>query len=400
MHVLVLPSWFQNIKHPTLGSFFKDQALALAHEGHKVGLIHPIAISLKSIKYWRPKKAFKEKNITIFSNSYLNLPKFRKFNIYRRIQQFEKLYLSYIIEHGKPDILHAHSCALGPFGFAGVAAEYISSKYDIPFVITEHASAFHYGYVESYDIPMIKKAFQYANKVIAVSHGLATDLKKFGIQRPIEVIGNIVDIDLFKPSTSNFSQSNNIYTFITVAYLRPIKQIHLIVEAFSRAFKEKQNIRLIIIGNGEQKIELISLVKTLGISGYVDFLGEISRKEIAKQMHAADCYILTSEYETFSVASHEALASGLSLISTPCGGPENTIIKLSEVLLEDNKINSLVKAMLNESDNRKTQIDINKNYHYINQNFSSSAIGKKLNAILIEIISDTKIRKGLCKIDE
>jgi len=42
MHVLVLPSWFEDAQHPTLGSFFKDQARALASRGNNVGIIYPI----------------------------------------------------------------------------------------------------------------------------------------------------------------------------------------------------------------------------------------------------------------------------------------------------------------------------------------------------------------------
>mgnify|MGYP000162104107 CR=1 FL=1 len=386
MHILVLPSWFESDHHPTLGSFFKDQAIALANLGNKVGIIHPTAVSLKAPHLWRSKENHSEQGVNIFIRSYFNYPKLRPLNIQRRIYNFERLFKAYIKKHGMPDILHAHSCALGPFGSAGLAANYLSEKYKIPFVITEHASAFHTGYYQQSDIPLIKRAFEQANTVISVSKALATDLHNFGITRSVEIIGNIIDVNSFTPKNKNEILTSENYTFIVIAYLRPIKNIDLIINAFAVAHKVNKDIRLKIIGNGEQKKALERLTNQLAITTAVSFLGELPRQQVVKQMQQSNCYILASEYETFSVVVHEALAAGLAVVSSRCGGPEESIIATSETLLPETTIESISQAMLEKS--RSAKINVLETSRYITENFANDAIGQKLQTILKRSLSN------------
>ncbi|NMP32957.1 glycosyltransferase family 4 protein [Thalassotalea sp. M1531] len=384
MNILVLPSWFENTKNPTLGSFFKDQSIALLNLGHKVAIIHPNAVSFKGVQHWRPGKTCTKDGLPIYKSSYFTIPKLRQFNIWNRIKQYEKLYKKYIADNGSPDVLHAHSCALGPFGSAGLAAHYISKKYKIPFVITEHASSFHTKYYQKKEVPLIKQAFDNASSVVAVSESLANDLHEFGVNRNINIIGNIIDVDSFKlPEQPNES---NHYTFVVVAYLRPIKQIDVIIKAFAKALSSNSNIRLKIIGNGEQIEELITLSKTLKVDNAVHFLGELPRSQVVKEMTTSDCYLLASAYETFSVAVHEALALGKSVISSSCGGPEPTIKTLKETILPSFNVSTLSEAMLNKSYEQRKRKESEDKSHFIHQNFSSENIARKVNKLLEKAI--------------
>ncbi|WP_206484689.1 glycosyltransferase [Thalassotalea sp. G2M2-11] len=386
MNILVLPSWFENARSPTLGSFFKDQSIALLNLGHNVAIIHPNAVSFKSIQHWRRKNISNENSLPIYTSSYFTIPKLRQYNIKRRVKQFEKLYIQYASDFGKPDVLHAHSCALGPFGSAGLAAHYISQKYKIPFVITEHASSFHTKYYQREEVPLIHNAFSEASSVIAVSKSLAYDLHKFGVTRNIHIIGNIIDIDNFK--LTNQVKESNYYTFVVVAYLRPIKQIDVIIKAFAKAVTINSNIKLKIIGDGEQKEELVSLSKKLKVNDSILFLGELPRIQVVQEMLTSDCYLLASQYETFSVAVHEALAVGKSVISSCCGGPETTIKALNETLLTSFNINTLSETMLNKSYERKTREDAQTKSQYIYQNFSAQNIASKVSNLLEKAISE------------
>lgn len=82
-------------------------------------------------------------------------------------------------------------------------------------------------------------------------------------------------------------------------------------------------------------------------------MGLRDRKEIAKRMHESDCFVLASKLETFGVAYIEALAAGLPVIATNCGGPEEFVHKDNGILIEVNDAQGLTDAMLkmyNESD--------------------------------------------------
>jgi glycosyltransferase involved in cell wall biosynthesis len=387
MHILVLPSWFESIQHPTSGSFFKDQATSLAQLQHKVGIIHPRTVSIKHPHHWRPPQKKLACSIHIYTRSYFTRPMQRSYNITKRIKQFEILFNEYIKEHGTPDILHAHSCALGPSGSAGLAANNIAKKHKIPYVVTEHASAFYNKYYQNSDIPLIKDAFNNAQHLVCVSDSLVCDLQTFGVKRPISVIGNIIDVETFATAAKSNKVKKDHYTFIIIAYLRPVKQIDVAIKAFSCAYKVNPNIKLKIIGNGVQKEKLMKLTKQLSIDSKVDFLGELFRSEIATQIAESDCYVLTSSYETFSVAVHEALAAGKSIIATRCGGPEKTIRAVDEILLENNEITTITQAMLLKSYEENNQASIEKKQNYVLKYFSHKAIGEKLEYVLHQAIN-------------
>jgi glycosyltransferase involved in cell wall biosynthesis len=390
MHVLVMPSWFEDSRHPTLGSFFKDQAIALHERGHKVGIIYPNAFTLKSPQYFELAKIYYigKGDLPVYTQSYFTIPMFRQLNIRRRIAHYLRLFERYIKEHGQPDVLHAHSCALGPSGSAGLAARHIAKKYHIPYVITEHGSAFHTGYYQQVDIGPIKDAFEHARHVLVVSNSLLQDLRDFGVKRELKVLGNIVDVDTFKPLS--FTPANSdVYIFIAIAYLRPIKQIDILIKAFAKVHQENPVTTLQIVGDGEQKYELEALSRQLNIADSVEFYGELPRAQVASFLGNADCLVLTSQYETFAVVVHEALAAGKPVISFSCGGPEPTLLALGETVLSNQDEDELAIAMLEKSKTTETLEQSQQRSNYIVSNFSSEAIGKQLERYLIDAINET-----------
>lgn len=386
MHVLVLPSWYENKSQSTLGSFFKDQATALQSLGHKIGIIYPHALSLKQPWLWQPAKTIAENKINVFSKTYFLLPKMRQYNLNKRIQQYEDLFSSYIKVHGNPDVLHAHSCAFGPNGEAGVAAFHLSKKYKIPYVITEHASAFHTGNYHPNDTSRILNAFHNASEIIAVSESLASDLKVFGVKKDINIIGNIIDTDVFYPVKESNQQTN--YVFIFIGYLRKIKNIDLILKSFALSHKVSPQIRLKIVGNGVKYNYLHKLAKSLNIANSVEFLGELSKHQVAKELNESHCLVLASQYETFSVAVHEALATGISVISTNCGGPVQTVQQLQEVTINNTSEDSLSNAMLKQLKVQQNKTDKDRKHAFIHGNFSKTVIGGKLTQSLTNAIAN------------
>lgn len=115
---------------------------------------------------------------------------------------------------------------------------------------------------------------------------------------------------------------------ITVSRLSRFKNIHWIIEAFAQLVKEKhQDVFLDIVGDGEVKKELQSLVTQLDLEQKVMFHGDIADpKKIRSLLSRARVFVLASVNEPFGIAPIEAMACGTPAIVTNTGGAKETVI--------------------------------------------------------------------------
>ena len=87
-------------------------------------------------------------------------------------------------------------------------------------------------------------------------------------------------------------------------------------------------------------------IQNLGLSGQIKLLGFMDRDSIAKEMNQSNAFVLASRSETFGVVYIEALASGLPVIGTNCGGPEDYVNEENGILVEINNVDELSEALL------------------------------------------------------
>ena len=134
MHVMFIPSWYDNSRNKVHGSFFREQANKLQESGVKVTVayneIWPLTlmgkIKEKSGLFFEIEKGlrtYRYKNYNFIPKSSL------MFNVFDK--RVEKLYKEITKKEGKVDIIHAQSSLWG-----GISAAYIAKKYNIPLVIT------------------------------------------------------------------------------------------------------------------------------------------------------------------------------------------------------------------------------------------------------------------------
>jgi len=117
-----------------------------------------------------------------------------------------------------------------------------------------------------------------------------------------------------------------------------------LLRTFAASLKD-QEVSLRIGGTGPLLSQLMRLSDELGISDQVSFLGSLSRDDVAREMQRANCFVLSSNYETFGVVLIEALASGLPLIATRCGGPEDIVNASNGKLVDVGSVEQLASAM-------------------------------------------------------
>lgn len=137
-------------------------------------------------------------------------------------------------------------------------------------------------------------------------------------QNKVQVIYNGIDTEKFKYDLQAREQIRkeynleNSYVLIHTGRFTEQKNQKFLVRIFEKLIKEKPNVFLMLLGDGELKGEVEQLVKKKGLDEKVLFLGV--RSDVNKFLSAADCYIMPSLYEGLPVAAVEAECSGLPCV--------------------------------------------------------------------------------------
>jgi glycosyltransferase involved in cell wall biosynthesis len=345
MHVLFLPSWYPAHPDDPSGSFFREQALAMKDAGLRVGIIaprlHSLARPISALRFAGKIHFEIDKELPTYRSASVNwTPRMWRANARRIAVSGWELYQNYKKTYGKPDIIHVHSTIMG-----GAAAKTIWENDGVPFVVSEHSSAYARGEIPTEGKKIVRSVSACASGVFAVSTNFCRLLENVLDLSPGSYchVPNMVDrafltgqLDAAKKREKNF---------LHVSMLNQNKNVQLILCAFKEAFGGQADVRLTIGGNGPEKKMLLKLASHLGIDDQVHFLGRLTREQVRNEMAQADAFVLSSRYETFSVVLIEALAMGLPVIATRCGGPEDIVTDKRGFLVPKDDIQAYAEAM-------------------------------------------------------
>ena len=221
------------------------------------------------------------------------------------------------------EILHVHYAI--PHAYAAYMAKMMLKEkgIDIKVVTTLHGTDI--TLVGSH--PSYKTAVEFSinnsDVVTSVSESLKQDtLRLFTITNDIRVVHNFIDTEKYDRESQNECQriavakpEERILTHIS--NFRPVKRIEDVVKIFYNVQKEIPA-KLLMVGEGPEKRNAELLVKKLGISDSVIFLG--NSHEIAKILCYSDVFLLPSKSESFGLSALEAMAAETAIISTNTGG--------------------------------------------------------------------------------
>jgi glycosyltransferase involved in cell wall biosynthesis len=385
MHILIIPSWYGTNESPTLGSFFREQAIALKEQGHTVSLAYTDIYNKLRDKY-KGIKYCNDCGVNVYRIAKYKVPRsgFKIYNyvFYKGIHEIYKIISK---EIGNVDIIHCHSAILS--AYSGMK---MSFKYDIPYVITEHYTGFARGLINGDKVSLVKKVFDNANSIISVSNSLKNDIKKYTSNKNIKVIPNMIDTSRFIIGGENDVDK---FAFLAVCYLTYKKGIDILIKAFAIAFKDNNNVILRIGGDGEELDNLRKLSIELGVDEKIFFLGALSRDEVSEAMKKCDVFALPSRFETFGVVLIEALACGKPVISTRGEGPDDIIEEYNGMLVEKENVNELADAMkfIYTNKDKYNPIEIRKDCI---ERFSTQSVSKKIIDLYKEVLSDSVVMKG------
>ena len=323
-HVLVVPSWYQTREQPVHGTFFREQAMAVHKLGVKTGLVFPELRTMVGARAgdWLSRRfqitEYDDDGVYTLRVLGWRIPQAKKLTRELWVNQVQRLIKRYVRLRGVPDLIHAH-CVHE----AGVAALMAKEDWKIPYVVTEHFTGYARGIMTDDMLGRAREVFTNADRIVTVSHALARDIRGYAAGRDITVIPNLVDTDFFPPPPE--ARSADPFRFLFVGFLTEKKGVAALLRAFATAFGSNDGVRLEIGGDGELRSSLESLAAELGVADRVDFLGTLSREQVRDAMWRANAVVSAARFETFGVVLIEAMATGLPVIVTRCGGPEEFV---------------------------------------------------------------------------
>jgi len=341
MHILVVPTWYPNGKTDKLmGIYHKEYSEALAlNKNIKVNMIYIDRQGLKNaINYLKTKKreTVKENGYNTYIRKMIDVGRISMdLQLQMYYKTLEKEFLEYIKIEGKPDVIHAEVTIP-----AGYACCKLGQKYNIPVVVTEHAT-----YYERFFKDKNKKYGDYVlnhSYYTTVSSYMAKFIHSYGYN--CDVLPNLVNTTSFNLPRKKV----NGLKLVTVVALRKVKRVDDIIEALKIIVeKEKiENASLTVVGDGNDEDYFKNRCHELEMDKYVDFVGRKNKKEIAEILNESNIYVMSSEIETFGIPAIEALSAGLPVVATKCLGPEEYINSKNGKLIPINNPGKMAEAIL------------------------------------------------------
>lgn len=240
------------------------------------------------------------------------------------------------LKNNKIDILHTNLNTI-------LFTMFYARKYKIEKrIFTFHSTA------DRIDSKLKKKLYKYAfNKLnfipVAISDFIKyTVIKEFKLDsNKIECIYNGVNIKNFSFIEKEIIEPIKL---INVGTLYNIKNQQLLINSVKQLIDKGYNIKLMLLGDGQMREELTSLVNELKLGDYVEFVGVVSN--VKDYLNDADIYCCSSLVEGLPIAVLEAMACGLPVVTTNAGGIVDIVFNgVNGIIVKDFNISSYVEAI-------------------------------------------------------
>jgi N-acetyl-alpha-D-glucosaminyl L-malate synthase BshA len=225
-----------------------------------------------------------------------------------------------LVEDCDLELIHAHYAI--PHAASAYMAKQILDSRRIKTITTLHGTDITLVGADQSFHRIIKFTIEKSDGVTAVSEYLKQrTIEEFDIQREIRVIYNFVDTQRSAPEhvdcTRETYAPKGEKILMHASNFRPVKRVGDVVRIFVKV-QERMPAKLILIGDGPERIFIQQLVKELKLGDHVYFLGE--QDHLEPLFFCADLFLLPSEQESFGLTALEAMACGVPVICAETGG--------------------------------------------------------------------------------
>lgn len=398
--VLTVASNFPDMYYPTIAPWSKNQVDAIyKYSDIKIEVVvpRPYAIPLSVLPYYKfaflPIRTVSDTGYKVhFPRFPYPIPKKLFFSVTGDLYSF--FIPRYILKNiAKPDLIHARFTYLDGYGLLN-----IFKKWKIPLIVDIRGGM---EFEEYYFSPLFgkkqRKTINSANKILCVAHWQVKRGLELGIpEEKLRCIPMGVDINKFMPrNKEKIRQDFKIpeqKIILFVGQLNKEKGVNYLFEAISKVVSKsyhKKDVRVIIIGEGSEKENLMNLSKQLGIMNLVTFTGTVIGELLAKWYSLADLFVLPSLTEGRPNVINEAMASECTIVATNiCGISEQVKDGYNGFLVEPNNIDMLAEKISYLLNNETEMIRMGRNSRkrIIEEDWTWEGYAKRAKSIYSEVI--------------
>jgi N-acetyl-alpha-D-glucosaminyl L-malate synthase BshA len=299
--------------YPTFGGsgvVATELGIALSTKGHEIHFItYHQPVRLEALQH--PNIHFHE----------VNVPDYPLFK-YQPYELALSSRLVDVIQNAQIDVLHVHYAI--PHAYAAYMAKkmLLDIGIQIPIVTTLHGTDITLVGSHPFYRPAVTFSINHSDRVTAVSESLRQDtLRLFDIKTKIEVIPNFIDTEKInrvgKPCERSLLAQKEEKILTHISNFRPLKRIMDVIKIFE-GLSSEIDCKLMMVGEGPEKVKAIEYVEKTGLEDKILFLGKSN--EIDKVLCYSDLFLLPSEKESFGLSALEAMAHGVPVISSNAGG--------------------------------------------------------------------------------
>lgn len=240
---------------------------------------------------------------------------------------------------GDFDLVHAHH----PF-WLGNKGRKLAEKFNLPLAFTYHTRLEKYSHYVP-DILFMRKFFKnrlshfliknFANDtdaVFAPTKSTKEYLRNVGVSRYIKVMPTGIDFDYYDCNQDKIKDlrkeliADSEHLLITVSRLSKEKNLYFLLDGIKR-LKEKSdlNFKLIVIGSGSEKDNIEKFIKDNDLADYIELIGAVDFREMAKYYLASDLFVFASTTETQGMVLLEAMAGNNPVVAVKSSGIDDVI---------------------------------------------------------------------------
>lgn len=226
---------------------------------------------------------------------------------------------------------------------------------------------------------------RYGN-IVSLSHYTAREFTKISGKQLNHVMLMPVNSTVFYP---DYSKTIPWRIGFTGRFCDPRKNIGLLLFAAKMIRLMGHNIEVFLVGDKDY-LEIIPLIQSLGLEKHVQCFPHMEPVELAGLLRSLDIFVIPSYQEGLCISALEAMACGVPVISTRCGGPEDYVITNQTGLIVENNADSLSKSIKGLCQNREKRNMLALNsYKWIQEHASEDKTQSVFKSHLLQLMQRT-----------
>ena len=269
-----------------------------------------------------------------------------------------------------PDIFHIQWGKALPYWF------FLKELFGVRIVLSLRGTHITYSPIADQNLAnQYSTLFPKVDKFHAVSKSIEEIAIKYGANsKDVDIIYSASNYELIKQFNKSNWEPHEIFQFVSVGRFHWVKGYHYALTALKNLHNNNFSVHYTIIAQDQPSDEILYQIDDLSLQRYVTMTCLDTQEEVYQKMSSADCLLLPSIEEGIANVVLEAMAIGLPVISSECGGMMEIIEHEKDGFLFRNRdvdhLTQIMTDMINQySDERKSisrraRLKVEQNHNY------------------------------------